>query len=203
VIPGVAAVREALAGRAHRPAAPGQGDRFAAVAAILREGAAGAEVLLIRRASHPRDPWSGQMAFPGGRHDPTDPDLVATAMRETAEEVGLALDREGTLVGRLDDLPAVARGRRAGLVIAPFVFQLAGPEPPELRPAPGEVAEVLWAPLGPLLRGERDATYPYEHEGRHIPLPAYDVDGRIVWGLTHRMLSALFEILDGRARDGY
>ena len=82
----------------------------AAVATILREGLEGPEVLLIRRAENPRDPWSGHMAFPGGREAPEDRDLLATAVRETHEEVGLDLQRSAHLLGRLDALPAVARG---------------------------------------------------------------------------------------------
>ncbi len=161
----------------------------AAVATILREGSAGPEVLLIRRADNPQDPWSGHMAFPGGREAPQDPDLIATAVRETREEVGLDLQRSAHLLGRLDVLPAVARGRRVGLVISPFVFELT--EETSLQPN-YEVAESLWAPLDPMLRGSLATTMPYEFEGQHIALPAYDVQGRLVWGLTHRMLELLF-----------
>jgi 8-oxo-dGTP pyrophosphatase MutT (NUDIX family) len=133
------------------------------------------------------------MAFPGGRKDPADADLLSTAVRETAEEVGLRLDAATQLVGRLDDLPAIARGRPVGLVIAPFVFAVEGEVP--LRPNPREVEEALWAPLTPIFRGERNVAHPYEWEGRQVSLPGYDVDGRTVWGLTHRMLQSLFETL--------
>jgi 8-oxo-dGTP pyrophosphatase MutT (NUDIX family) len=64
----------------------------AAVALILREGTNGLELLFIRRADHPQDPWSGQMAFPGGRAEPGEEDLKATAVRETAEEIGVDLE---------------------------------------------------------------------------------------------------------------
>jgi hypothetical protein len=141
------------------------------------------------------------MAFPGGRSDPSDRDLLHTAIRETLEEVGLALDPGEHLVGRLDDLPAVARGRRLPLVIAPFVFAIGGD--PVLVPRLHEVDETLWAPLGPLASGQRDTTYSYDFEGRKIALPGYDVSGRVVWGLTHRMLGALFEALDGDPRRDY
>jgi 8-oxo-dGTP pyrophosphatase MutT (NUDIX family) len=194
-------VRSALARRQHTETARDGTERFAAVAAILRERNDEAEVLLIRRAEHEGDPWSGHMAFPGGRHDPTDPDLLHTAVRETAEEIGLRLARDADLVGRLDDLEAVARGRKVGMIIAPFVFAVQGDA--ELSLNRDEVREALWTPLGPLARGERDATFPYRHDGGELSLPAYDVEGRIVWGLTHRMLSALLEMLDGAPRASY
>jgi 8-oxo-dGTP pyrophosphatase MutT (NUDIX family) len=132
------------------------------------------------------------MAFPGGRKDEGDPDLLATAQRETREEIALDLARDAELLGRLDDLPAVARGRLTGMVIAPFVFELKGPA--SLRPN-HEVAEVVWAALGPMMRGEWATTIPYELDGQTLRLPAHAVDGRIVWGLTYKMLDALFALL--------
>jgi len=192
--------RAALGKRQHKPASTRVEDRFAAVAAILREREGVTEVLLMRRAKHDGDPWSGHMAFPGGRQDAADENLLATALRETEEEVGLCLRPESHLIGRLDDLPAVARGRRVGLVIAPFVFAIGGD--PELTPNRNEVEELLWAPLAPMHAGERNTTLLWEFEGQKIEVPGYDVDGRIVWGLTHRMLGALFEVLDGASGSG-
>jgi 8-oxo-dGTP pyrophosphatase MutT (NUDIX family) len=183
-------VRRVLSGR-DTHASPGD-DVGAAVAAILREGERDAEVLLIRRAERHADPWSGHMAFPGGRRDASDRDLVETAMRETREEVGLSLDRSAKLLGRLDDIPAIGRGRLLGIQIRPFVFELH--ETPDLV-TNEEVAEALWAPLGPMLRGEVDTVRPVEHEGMTFQMPAYDVEGRIVWGLTHRMLQLLLDIV--------
>lgn len=173
---------------AQAPEAPSP-PRRAAVATILRDASPGPEVLLIRRAEHPRDPWSGHMAFPGGREDPTDPDLFDTAVRETREELALDLMAHARLIGRLDEIPAVARGRRTGLSVHPYVFELTSEAP--FAPN-GEVAEALWAPLLPLMRGELLTTIPYELEGRRLDLPAHNVQGRIVWGLTFKMLDSLF-----------
>lgn len=169
------------------------GGRSAAVAAVLREVNLGPEVLLIRRAHREGDPWSGQMAFPGGRRDPEDASLLATAERETAEEIGLRLPETAELLGPLSPLEAVARGKRVGMTIQPFVFALTD-VPPPFQPN-HEVAEVIWAPLVPMLRGELDATHTYVHEGKPYPFPAFDVRGRIVWGLTHRMLTQFLERL--------
>lgn len=187
----LARVRRALKSTSVDGAARGPG-RHAAVASVLREGPRGAEVLLIRRAEHPEDPWSGHMAFPGGRHDETDADLLTTAQRETLEEVGLDLTRDGTLIARLDDMPAIARGKPAGLTIAPFVFELL--RAVDLAPN-HEVEETIWVPLSALMTPELVTTKHYTYEGRELALPAWDVDGRIIWGLTHRMLANLLDTL--------
>lgn len=167
----------------------------AAVALVLREAnnGTGVEILLIRRAERSGDPWSGHMAFPGGREEPGDESLLATAIRETREELSLDLTRAGRVVGRLDDLPAMARGRRVPMTIAPFVFELTSDA--ELVYDSGEVAEAIWAPIEPLLRGRLQTTFEYDFDGRKVQLPAHDVDGRIVWGLTYRMLENLFALI--------
>jgi len=170
-------------------------DKQAAVAAILRgrEGA-DAEILLIRRATHPSDPWSGHMAFPGGRRDASDASLLQTAIRETREEVGLDLATHADVLARLPDIPAVARGRRLGMTIGAYVFALRH-EGEHLLAPNDKVAETVWTPLGPLARGEGAAVFPYNHEGVLLELPSIDVGGRIVWGLTYQMLHALFALL--------
>ena len=165
----------------------------AAVAIVVREGTDGPQVLLIRRADHPGDAWSGHMAFPGGREDPQDENLLATAIRETLEEVGLDLAQAGRLLGQLAPLPAIARGRPVGMTIVPFVFELvAGADLLYSE----EVVEAVWVPLDPLLQGQLRTTFAVDRDGgERVDLPAHDVGGRIVWGLTYRMLDSLFELL--------
>ncbi|MBI4705060.1 MAG: CoA pyrophosphatase [Deltaproteobacteria bacterium] len=183
--------------QAHSPqgvGAAGESCPEAAVAAILRF-ATRPEILLIRRALNPADPWSGHVAFPGGRREPGDADLLATAARETREEVGIDLERQAELLGRLDDVPAIARGRPVALVIVPFVFRAHEGVEPRVEPSRGEVDEALWAPIEPLARGEADTTRAYELQGERVLLPAYRVGGHVVWGLTYRMLRSLFEVL--------
>lgn len=167
----------------------------AAVATVLRPRPAGdTEILLIRRTEDPRDPWSGHMAFPGGRADPTDPDLLSTARREAEEEVGLRLADDGVeVLGRLDDVQAMARGQRAPLIITPYVFLLDRDQP--LVPNRREVEEAIWTELSPLWRGEASTTKRYELEGRTYELPGYRVGDRVVWGLTFHMLQLLFSVM--------
>ena len=122
---------------------------------------------------------------------------MATARRETLEEVGLDLERH-EFIARLDDHAAKLRGRFTGMLISPFVFALCSA--PALR-LNHEVAEVVWAPLARMARGEVDMDREFSHDGELVHYPAYRVDGHVVWGLTHRMLGAFFEVL-ARAKPG-
>lgn len=166
--------------------------KWAAVAMVLRvTDSAGPDVLLIKRSEHPTDPWSGHMAMPGGRKEDTDVSLQHAAERETLEEVGLNLEINGKLLGRLDDVSAVARGRRLGLTIAPFVYALS--EAPELT-LNHEVQEAHWVPLSDLIGSEYRSTKRYEFAGSTIHLPCWNWNGRIVWGLTYNMIEMLFRV---------
>jgi 8-oxo-dGTP pyrophosphatase MutT (NUDIX family) len=182
--PRLARLRVRLAG--HRPVTD-DGDAsliWAAVAVVLVP--APDAVLLIRRAERAGDPWSGHMALTGGRREAEDPDLVATALRETFEEVGLQLAR-ADLLGGLDDvvprtpvLPPIA--------VRPFVFGLA--RRPALTPNP-EVAGVRWVHLDHLLHPETYHSARLEIRGEPRDFPAYRVDESIVWGMTERILTGL------------
>lgn len=169
----------------------------AAVAAILREppGGGAAELFFIERALHPKDPWSGHIAFPGGRRDPDDASLLATAIRETREEVGLDLGR-AELVARLPDVPAFMRSRRGGLVVTPYVFALRGGDA-ELSPNADEVASTLWVPLSSLAEGEGRGTYSFTWEDKPYEVPCIRLEPgqKVLWGMTYRMLETMLDAL--------
>lgn len=168
----------------------------AAVSAILRERAGDTELMFIRRAEHPRDPWSGHMAWPGGRVDPEDSSPFAAALRETREEISLDLDAAGDHIGRLSQQPALGRGRALGLVVDPFVFALRGQQRPlELEPDPREVQEVVWVPLRFLLDRSHRSTMKRTFAGVPWTLPCYRFEGRLIWGLTLKMADELLGLL--------
>jgi 8-oxo-dGTP pyrophosphatase MutT (NUDIX family) len=168
--------------------------RLAAVAAIVREGQDGTEVLLIKRASRPGDIWSGHMAFPGGHRDAGDADLAATAVRETHEEIGLDLVRHGRLLGAIDLLDVQPIGASYRMLVAPYVFALEG-QPPALRPN-REVAAIHWGSLPAMFEGRSATRRAMPVSGGMHPFPGYRVDDEIVWGLTYQMLHRLFAVLD-------
>jgi 8-oxo-dGTP pyrophosphatase MutT (NUDIX family) len=175
--------------------------RRAAVAMVLREPASRGccELLVIKRARSEHDPWSGHMAFPGGRLESSDAGPLDAARRETLEEVGLDLARDARLLGRVDDVRATARGRALPMAISPFVFQLVGPV--DLR-RNEEVDEIHWITLAALLDPKSSSTVPYELGGRRYDLPCFRVNERVIWGLTYQMLVRLFGILELKPGDG-
>jgi 8-oxo-dGTP pyrophosphatase MutT (NUDIX family) len=167
--------------------APGDPDhRQAAVAIVLRPASDGPHVLLMQRAVRPGDRWSGQIGLPGGHAEPVDADLVATARRETSEEVHVDLERDARLIGQLATVQAKARGRLLPMAITPFVFVAER----ELEPHPGPEADaVFWFPLGRARSGELAATHRYRRETEERVLPAWRFEERVVWGLTFEILS--------------
>lgn len=187
----VSDIRGALQGHtAHR--LPRVAMKESAVAIVVRQTRQGAEVLLIARAVSPEDPWSGHVAFPGGRREPGDANELETAVRETREEIGIDLEKRASLLGQLDEIRASARGRMLDLVIVPFVFELSGE--PSVRLS-DEVQDVFWTLLDPLASGQ-SATFHWQRQGsRNLAYPAFRVRDRVVWGLTHRMLVGLLELV--------
>lgn len=185
----LAAVRRVL--QAHRAKPEHAPDaRPAAVALVLLEESSGLETLLIRRADRVGDPWSGQIALPGGRRDPADPDLLVTAIRETHEETGVDLAAAERL-GVLDDLyPRTST--LPPVVVRPFVFALAARPP--LVPSP-EVRRAFWLPLARLSEPgvRREVTITLRGGARTFP--AYRIDDVVIWGMTERILTPFLELL--------
>jgi len=169
--------------------------RYAAIALVLRpneEGAGDSDLLMIKRAEVERDPWSGHVACPGGRMDPTDRDLEHTAIRETWEETGIDLSRDGRILGTLDDITP-RTPTLPPIVIRPFIAVV---KPDVSLVESPEVAEAFWVPMAAI---RETASW-----GRGL-VPIRGVGERevdvfrhrdyTVWGLTHRALTQFVELL--------
>lgn len=170
-----------------------ENNRHAAVAMILRPANGDLEVLFIERTRNDADPWSGQMAFPGGIVEPRDTGARQAAERETLEEVGIDLTAS-SFMGRLDDMQGRHRGHMSGIVVSGFVYL----DERGQQTAPNyEVADIIWEPLATFTDPARFTRVahpqaPGEHfPGIHVGHSAHQV----VWGLTRRFLIAFFEIV--------
>jgi 8-oxo-dGTP pyrophosphatase MutT (NUDIX family) len=165
----------------------------AAVAIVFRERLQSVEVLLIERAEREGDPWSGHMAFPGGRFEPGDDSSRTTARRETFEEVGIDL-ADGEYLGRLDDITGNPRSSPT-LVVAAHAFYLS--ESQEFRLAPREVQDAFWFPLADMLEETRSVEYKIAHrpDARYPGILVGVPDRHVVWGLTYRFLENLMRVL--------
>ncbi len=166
----------------HEP--PQKGQRFAAVSIIVRDMQF-PSVLLIKRAERSGDPWSGQIAFPGGKMQPGDGTARDTAVRETREEVGVDLSRADFM-----GYAPTATTHTGNMEVVPAVFLLK--EGVEISPNE-EVASYRWVDLEDLLAPEAQSAYRLSLEGTEVELPAFKVDEYVVWGLTHRILSSVLK----------
>ena len=175
--------------------------RLAAVALVLREGAEGPELLVIKRSEAEHDHWSGHLALPGGRVEPEDENLMATAARETLEEVGLDLRAGGEAVARLGTVrPQSPLAPRVS--VTPFVFVA----PPEFQATweggPGEltlseeVAAAFWFPVDELKRGGRSAVFRMVFAGVEREWPAYPSQHGLIWGITERILTEFLSLVE-------
>lgn len=170
----------------HRAAESGDPPaRRAAVAAVLRGPAEGRELLLMRRIEYPGDPWSGHISLPGGTVDPTDADLLHTAVRETQEEVGLDLTGSARLLCRMEAFHAVAGSSIPPMDITPFVFRL---EQSARIVIGSEAEECFWLPLEEVLSGRLDTHHEHHRQGVMRTLPAWRFEERVVWGMTYKMI---------------
>jgi 8-oxo-dGTP pyrophosphatase MutT (NUDIX family) len=163
----------------------------AAVAVMLHDGDDGLETLFIHRAVRVGDRWSGQIAFPGGRREPTDPDLLTTAIRETLEEIGVDLSGAERL-GVLDDLhprtPVLPP-----VVVRPFVFALTA-QPTIVESA--EVQSAFWVSFNSLQAQGARTSMQVDHPGiPHQVLPAYAVGKHTIWGMSERILTPLISLV--------
>ncbi len=172
--------------------------RRAAVAVVLHQAddAPCPSVLFVKRAEYPGDPWSGHVAFPGGRAEPEDATPWDTAARETWEETGLDLRGRARLLGTLDELhprtPALPP-----IVVRPHVAALDAPGPLRLS---DELAGAFWVRLDRLRGPAVDRASTVVARGHAHVVPSFVVDGHTIWGLTERILRQLLDAAGFGAR---
>jgi 8-oxo-dGTP pyrophosphatase MutT (NUDIX family) len=159
----------------------------AVVALLLHENGSDLDLLLIHRAERINDPWSGQIGLPGGRVEDTDSSSRAALKREVSEEIGLDLNNHGRELGTLSIGSPM---RRLDMKVQPWVYAL--PSRPEIRMSP-EVQESFWVSVLslPSLRTSTEI----DIRGTRREVDAFLVDGRVVWGYTHRVLNELLSML--------
>jgi 8-oxo-dGTP pyrophosphatase MutT (NUDIX family) len=189
--PSVIKIRSALG--SHRPvvAEEEEGVRKAAVALIFRLEDDALELLFIKRAEYEGDPWSGQIAFPGGRMEAGDATLSETAIRETREETGIDLNREGMMIGVLDDLrPRTVR--LPAIVVRPYLALVDRDEALRLS---HEVALAFWLPFAGLERSESWHEEAVSARGVQINARVFRYREHVIWGMTERILAQLLALL--------
>lgn len=193
----LAALAEELARRTPGEDAEVPAVRKAAVAVVLREERGSVELLLIRRAVHPGDPWSGDVGLPGGRVDASDVSPLAAALRETREELGLDLEALGRPLGRLSEVRTHLPIGSVPHSVVPFAFAVEGS--PALVPNE-EVQEALWLPLPFLLDRANRSWFTWVRKGLPLPMSCYRFEGRVLWGLTLKIVDELLEAAEASTR---
>ncbi len=163
----------------------------AAVAMIMRELPGDLEILFIERATHALDPWSGHLAFPGGKVEAGEQARQA-AERETREEIGLDLETERYL-GRMSDIVGANLPVRVSCFAYGIVTQAVEPV------VNAEVRDVFWVRLSDICNSERHQTASVGFSGTLLEVPAIVLpqpDKPVLWGLTYRLVMQFIEIIN-------
>ena len=153
----------------------------AAVAILFRRAEGELELLLVKRAEVPGDPWSGDMAFPGGKRIPQDRNIMHTVVREVREETNIDLEAN-LFQGKMEIVFSTVR---PGYSVLPLVFLQETEADIKINE---ELTSYLWASFNKL-EGSRDRTMI-----KNLIVPVFRVKGEVVWGLTYRIIENLLEL---------
>ncbi|WGM89121.1 MAG: CoA pyrophosphatase [Candidatus Bathyarchaeum tardum] len=158
-------------------------DVNAAVAVLLRENNHALEILFVKRTETPKDPWSGQTAFPGGKRCSEDKDLRDTVIRETCEETNINLRNGCKFLGTLTPITSI---QRPDIRILPFVVLQLEEQPIKLN---NELSNFFWVPLTELTKTNGTKQYMSKD------YPAYVIKTNVVWGITYQITNYLISML--------
>lgn len=159
----------------------------AAVLLPLYEANGDLHVVFTRR-SELVEHHKGQISFPGGAFDASDPDLRFTAIRETWEEIGVAIDHVD-VIGQLDEMVTVSN-----FLVRPFVGRITEPAPYPFVHSEIEVAEILEVPLDHLRDEANLVAEPRVYQGRQIVAYSFHWRDHVIWGATARILKQFLEV---------
>jgi len=160
-------------------------DADAAVALLLKVVEHGVQVLFVKRVENQTDPWSGQMALPGGKRDVRDQNLKQTVVRETLEETNINLLDRARFLGVMD---AQRSRRRPEMKVLPFVVLLE--HEPSIRLSEKELEGFVWVSVEELVKHEGTVEFSF---GR---FPAYIIEDYVIWGLTYEIMKKFVENLE-------
>ena len=181
-----------------------------AVAIITRQGKHGEEILFIERATRAGDPWSGHIAFPGGKSQESDTSIRTTAIRETEEEIGLDLTTQAYFIGRSPDLITRRHNALKPMIVTPYRFQITDPD--YVMTPNHEVASTMWIPVIFLRNKNNQSALTWaplpNFPSLSLELPCfyykeYLKEGdkkHCIWGLTYQML---IDHLDASSSDTF
>ena len=160
-------------------------DADAAVSLLLKESDEEFEILFVERVENPVDPWSGQMAFPGGKRSSEDQNLMQTVVRETLEEAHINLLDRCRFLGTMTTLTS---DQKPEMEVLPFVFVLQHEPAIELNRK--ELERFIWVSVEELYQNEGSVKLEFGE------FPAYIVSNNVIWGLTYRILKNLQFLLN-------
>jgi 8-oxo-dGTP pyrophosphatase MutT (NUDIX family) len=185
-------LRRALAGQLE-PFPSDSKKARAAVGVLIKQEGDDLWLLMIKRHENPRDPWSGQMAFPGGHADLQDRTLFDTVAREALEEVGIDI-RKQEFLGCLTNL----QPKNAPMIVTPFVFLLSQEVHPKTSP---EAKEVIWIPISFLSDSRNISSMTFTIDDRSVTMGCYTYSGHVIWGVSFRIVRDIIELLTRDRQD--
>ena len=182
------ALRQSLAGQ-QEPFRSDSKKPRGAVAVLFKEEAEDLWLLMIKRSENPQDPWSGQMAFPGGHADSRDRSLLDTAAREALEEVGINTQHQEFL-GCLRNIEP----KNAPMVVTPFLFLILR----EVHPTTSrEAEEILWVPMSFLVNPKNVSSVTVPIGQQEVSMGCYVYLNHVIWGMSFRIIRDIISKITG------